>query len=1112
MLRESLVARCSAQRRRTIRDRRYALRALLTAAALLAATGAPATTLVDTDLGATVTLVTPELTVTVQKSPFAITVDDAGGTLLAEAPGVAQGALAYWRGPTQYLVTQTTAAPLRSGDRVSFDVETSEGLNAAVSIEFRNDAAFFVDLAPSTPATVTEARDTFVAPLGERYYGLTERIVSDGLLGSASELSPQAVGGLDRRGELVPISVAATIAIYTPFLHSSRGYGLFVDGPMQGSVDVANAQPDRLAIRFNFEPSAQVFRWHLFRGPGHAAILDQYTALTGRPWLPPRWAYKHMRWRDEHASGPTTVLDGVPMNAALVEDVMMYESLGFPSPGWYNFDRPWSSGVAGSCPGGGFARFAFDPVRFPNAPQMIAALAARGTRTVVFNAPWACGNPADPLDNAYDAALNGYLAPNEPAHIDFTNPAAVAWWQGKIAAFVTGMDIAGFKLDRGDETVPSLATDIYFDGRNGLQLHNDYPRLYVKTYHDALQAARPDDWITKTRPGYAGSQAYGLYWGGDITGANFFGTGAGTDLGLRSALISLQRLAFMGFPNWGTDTGGYYQFKQRDVFARWLQFSAFTPVMEIGGGLRIGDAINGPHAPWAMPTAPTVDAEMIDIYRYYTWLHHELVPYAYSEGIRANATGHPIATPLVFEYPDDPAVGDLWDQYLYGPWLLAAPLWQNGARTRDVYLPAAAWTDYWNDSQLLTGPLTLTAVDAPLGRLPLYVRLGAIIPMEVVNGVTGHGSAGSDGTLTLDVYPHQSSSYDLREARGTVTTTFSSSKLGAYDESATTTVTTGAATRSYRLRVKTNFRPASVTRDATPLAECADQAAFDDPIGTCGWLYALGGRATARFATVAAGATLVFEPGDPLLCGNGVLDAGEECDDGNAIAADACSDRCLIVPRDDFKCYAAKALDKMLFARPTVAIDDPFLDAARDTIKPTLLCNPADAGRAVLDPTAHLTCYKLKKPAGAPAFAARQVTVANRFGVTSMRLTKPASLCAPSELDGQASALNLDHYTCYKAKLDGGTFARTDLPIADAFESKTSRLLKPLLVCAAADLDGGGVLAARAALACYKIKDAPGAPSFTARDVAVDNPLDTESLHLTKGRLLCLSSSVGEVP
>jgi alpha-D-xyloside xylohydrolase len=811
--------------------------------------------------GATVALRTAELTVTVRKAPFSIAVADRRGMLLAEAAGADQGTLTYWRGAVEHHLVRTTAPVRREGDRVTFDVETSEGpgADARVGVELQGDGTVLVDLVPATPETVTVVGDTFVAPAGERYYGLTERIVTDGRNGPASEVSPKAVGSLDRRGELVTMSVAPTISIYTPFLHSSHGYGLFVDGPMEGLFDLANTQSDRLALRFNFDPTAQRFRFYVLHGPDHATILDRYTALTGRPWLPPRWAYTHMRWRDEHASGATAVLDGVEMNAAFVEDVTMYEALGFPAPGWYTFDRPWSSGPAGACPAPGFTRFEFDPVRFPNAEAMIAALAARGTRTLVWGSPWLCGDPDDPRDNIYDAVRDGYLTPNHDIQLDFTNPAATQWWQDKIGNFVRTMDISGFKLDRGDETVPSHAADVYFDGRTGLELHNDYPRLYVKAYTDALQAERPDDWVTMTRPGYAGSQAYGLYWGGDITGANGFGASTGTDKGLRSALISLQRMAFMGFPNWGTDTGGYYQFKQRDVFARWLEFSALCPVMEIGGGLRVGDAVDGPHAPWDMPTEPHYDPEMIDIYRYYTWLHHALVPYSYSEGVRAHQTGHPIATPLVFEYPDDAAVGDLWDEYLYGPWLLVAPIWRDGDRTRSVYLPADAWTDFWDDAQMFAGPLTLPDVGGPLDRLPLFIRLGAIIPLDVVNAVTGFGSDASAGRLTLAVYPHQRSRYDLREEGG-ATIAITSEKQGAYDARAAIRVTTSTATRDYLLRIKANFSPASVRLNGAALDECTDQAAFDDASGTCAWLSDASGHVLVKYSTAGSGATVVLSP------------------------------------------------------------------------------------------------------------------------------------------------------------------------------------------------------------------------------------------------------------
>src|SRR5262249_2046672 len=128
-----------------------------------------------------------------------------------------------------------------------------------------------------------------------------------------------------------------------------------------------------------------------------------------------------------------------------------------------------------------------------------------------------------------------------------------------------------------------------------------------------------------------------------------------------------------------------------------------------------------------MPTAPHYDDEMIAIYRRYTRLHHDLIPYTMPYAELAARTGMPIARPLVFAYPDDPAVRDRWDEYLYGDDLLVAPLWRDGERMRDVYLPAGSWEDFWDSSRTFDGPATVT-VDAPLDRIPVFVPPGVDVP------------------------------------------------------------------------------------------------------------------------------------------------------------------------------------------------------------------------------------------------------------------------------------------------------------------------------------------------------------------------------------------------
>jgi len=531
---------------------------------------------------------------------------------------------------------------------------------------------------------------------GEAIYGLTERIVAGR---KKSERHVRAIGGLDRRGELVSMWVLPSEAVYVPFYISSSGYGMLIEGSEPGLYDIGRKDPNVLEVGWEVGPEG--FSCVFIQGPAYTEILDRYTAMTGRPILPPKWALRPWKWRDACVAGKFSELDGIKMNADVVDDITNYEKLGFPK-GVYLIDRPWAEGTYG------YGNFNWDPNRFPNGDRMIQALHDRGWRVVIWGAPWALGK-AD-FELGPEAKAKGLVIGDR--NLDYTNPAAVAWHREKIEAFLRRSGVDGWKLDRGDEYNPSSRHDIYADGRDGLSVHNDYVRLYIKTYYDATAAVRGDDFLLMARPGYTGTTAWSITWGGDIPGAIHQGR-VGTDKGLRSAIISLQRMAFLGYPVWGTDTGGYAGFKDREVFARWLAFSAFCPLMEIGGV--------GPHEPWAMPEKPFYDEEMIRIYRRYTQLHLRLLDYTYELAERAAATGDPIVHPLVFDWPDDPQVKNRWDEYLYGPALLVAPVWEQGRREREVYLPAGEWKDLWNPSRTFQGPATIK-VEAPLDRIPVFIR------------------------------------------------------------------------------------------------------------------------------------------------------------------------------------------------------------------------------------------------------------------------------------------------------------------------------------------------------------------------------------------------------
>lgn len=653
-----------------------------------------------------ITTGTKAIRLTITLDPLAIAASSKGDEIVHEQPA---GGLFFRRGADSAIVPVATAEPANL-DRcaLALDATFADGTSGRVTIQAHANDTVSVSLSFDDP-TITHWGEQLATTPEELIYGLTERIADDY---AGSELAPKEIGTLNRKGETVKMFVTPTISAYAPYYQSSNGYGLLVDGTMPGSYDLGATDPTRLRFEFELDPQAHAARYFMFAGD-HYAISDAYSRLTGRPKVPPPVVFLHWRGRDEALIGPPVEVDGVPVNLTVADDLLSYEKYDIPA-GIYHFDRPWAVGTEG------YGDFAFDPDRFPDPAAMLKLMKGKGWKTTVWVSEWALD------DRAAEARTKGWLAPGSEREIDLTNSDAVRWLQNDLTDFLNdpagGRYVDGFFIDRTEEIVPSEADDVFADGRNGRQLHNAYPLLLQEIVRRALDDTRGAKGWAIARAAYTGSAQYTMTWGGDTRSREGIALpeqpdgGASTDLGLRSVLVSLQRSAFLGLPFWGSDIGGYSNFGDREVFARWIQVGAASPLMRFHG--------KGTDAPWDMPTEPNFDQEVLDIYRTYVLFHHALQPYLVQLSKEAGKNGAPVARPLVYDYPDDPAVSDRWDEWLLGDDLLVAPVWQTGARSRAVYLPKGKWIDFWDRSQVLDGGREID-VDAPLDRLPLYLRQGS---------------------------------------------------------------------------------------------------------------------------------------------------------------------------------------------------------------------------------------------------------------------------------------------------------------------------------------------------------------------------------------------------
>lgn len=578
---------------------------------------------------------------------------------------------------------------------------------------------------------------SFLAPPDEHYYGL----------GQNQE------GILDYRGRTIDCKhfydAPAGESVCVPFLVTNKGYGIVWDNP--SATTVSAGINGRTTWKSNVGERVSFF---VITGDTTDELYAGYRRISGATALPPKAAFGYIQSKARYAS-QQQVLDVANgyRSRKLPLDVMVID--------WFYWTR--------------MGQIDFDPAAFPDPKAMNQALHDQGLHSII--SVW----PRFERESRYFDFLDarGWLlkdkdgksvdglaerADRAGALIDSTNPQAREWFWDRIRDNIAAQGFDWFWLD---ETEPDLVPDGFFYSiGSGDRYHNVYPLLHTQGVADGSRRDRPNKRnVILARAAYLGSQRNGcLFWSSDIEP---------TWEALKRQIPAGLDFTASGLAYWGNDIGGWQWPPQshtperpplvdpsdaRDVVGhnedypelvtRWYEYAVFTPTMRAHGS-RKGTEV------WSY------GKQAESVISKYLRLRYSLIPYLYSLGKQTYETGAPFMRALFMDFPNDPNVSQIGDEYMFGPAFLVAPVTEQGRESRQVYLPAGRdWYNFWT-SERLKGGQTVT-VAAPIDTIPLFVAAGSIVPVgnDILNTSTPQ-------TLKeIRVYPGRTADFTLFDDDG----------------------------------------------------------------------------------------------------------------------------------------------------------------------------------------------------------------------------------------------------------------------------------------------------------------------------------------------------------
>ncbi len=537
----------------------------------------------------------------------------------------------------------------------------------------------------------TFMRDQLDLGVGEQIYGLGERFTPFVKNGQSLEIWNRDGGtGTEQAYKNIP------------FYLSSKGYGVFVNNPGLVSFEVGSEKVSK--VQFSVE--GEKLEYFIIGGETLRHVLQNYTALTGKPALPPAWTFG--LWL---TTSFTTNYDEETVMSFV--DGMKERDLPLHV---FHFDCFWMKALH-------WTDFEWDEAVFPDPKGMLSRLKEKGLKICVWINPY-----ISEQSRLFDEGeKHGYFLKKQDggvwqwdrwqpgmAIVDFTNPEACRWY-GDYLRELIDIGVDSFKTDFG-ERIPTDA--VYFDGSDPHRMHNYYTQLYNQVVFEVLEEKLgKGEAALFARSATAGGQQFPVHWGGDCT-ANYDSMAES----LRGGLS----LGLSGFGFWSHDIGGFESTAPADVYMRWAAFGLLSSHSRLHGNQSY-------RVPWLF------GEEAVDVMRFFTKLKCRLMPYLFGTAVDASVLGLPAMRAMVLEFPEDPGCHTLDRQYMLGDSMLVAPVFSEDGQV-DFYLPAGTWTSFLTGEAVQGG--RWVSEQHGFMSLPLYVRPGSIIPVGAVDDRPDYDFAG----------------------------------------------------------------------------------------------------------------------------------------------------------------------------------------------------------------------------------------------------------------------------------------------------------------------------------------------------------------------------------